>query len=120
MKSLISALLLFLAVVGAITLNSIFLQRTCDTIKDTVSAIPYSSKSDELMSELESLWGKRNSLVGLSVKADYVDRMSELIISLSTAIKEKDQSEIQRVCQLITEHCESIAIYERISLHSLF
>lgn len=119
MRSLISALLLFLIVLGAITLNSIFLHRSADEMLGTASVLPYSEEQEEQLEELESFWDKRRTLLSLSVKYDYIERMNDLLISLRAAISAGNHTEVERICLLICELCDSLSQYERISIHSL-
>ena len=118
MKSFIVSIILFAMLCCAITANSVYVSSSCEDMK--LCAASVSSGNGSTPSELEALWTSHRYLFSFSVSEAKIERMDELIASLIFAYSANDSREVARLCLLIEALCEDIAIYERITLESIF
>jgi hypothetical protein len=117
MKSLAISIILFTVCTAGIILNSVYIRNGCEKISSYAEEISAHQSSSR---ELESYWNSNRLLFGISVSVAKTERMDELIISLRSAIAEKNLYEIERICRLIIALAEDISIDERLSLQGIF
>ena len=120
MRSFIAAVLLFSLTVGGVIFNALLVDSILSEICSLAEEISASPSPDRLISQLKDLWERSREPLGLSVKENKLERMSELIESLYTAHLSKNFAEIQKLCVLILQLCEEIKQYEKISVFSIF
>lgn len=120
MKSFIAALILLLLLVSVVTVNSIYVGNICDDIGKRAEALSLSGYDDETVSHLLNLWDKHEKLLSMSVEADELKRMKDLLSSLPTLKEKTSSDEFVRACELIYSLCDELASYERISFESIF
>lgn len=119
MKSFVASLILILLLVGTVTVNSIYIRSICDEISDQTDELSESGYDGEKVSRLLSFWNKHEKLVSLSVESDELKRMKDLISSLPTLKEETSSDEFIRACLLISDLCDELSSYERISFESI-
>ena len=119
MKSLIASLILLLLLIGAVSVNSAYVQSVCGDISDLADELCESGYENEKVSRLLDLWKKNESLMSLSVEADELKRMNDLISSLPTLKEKTSSDEFIRACLLISDLCDELESYERISFESI-
>ena len=119
MKSLIASLILILLLIGAVSVNSAYVQSVCGDISDLADELCESGYENEKVSRLLDLWKKNESLMSLSVEADELKRMNDLISSLPTLKEKTSSDEFIRACLLISDLCDELESYERISFESI-
>lgn len=119
MKSLIASLILLLLLIGAVSVNSAYVQSVCGDISELADELCESGYENEKVSRLLDLWKKNESLMSLSVEADELKRMNDLISSLPTLKEKTSSDEFVRACLLISDLCDELESYERISFESI-
>lgn len=119
MKSFITALILLLLLIGTVTVNAIYIGSICDEIAGEAEDLSEGGYDGEKVSRLLDLWKKNESLMSLSVEADELKRMNDLISSLPTLKEKTSSDEFVRACLLITDLCDEFSSYERISFESI-
>ncbi len=115
MKSFIAAILLFFLTVGCIIFNSVYV---CNALEDLSQAAKLIATDNSASTQdLKELWERYRSPLSFSVKESKLERMSELVESLYFA---SNSAEADKLCILISELCDEIRQYEKISIQSLF
>ena len=115
MKSFIAAILLFFLTVGCIIFNSIYVCGALEELSQTATRV--SSDSSASPQDLKELWERYRSPLSFSVKESKLERMSELVESLYFA---GNSAETDKICILISQLCDEMRQYEKISIESLF
>ena len=119
MKSFAIAILLFVLLCAGIIINAFYVSSSCEKICDYACLIKEDNHSSAL-SELEKYWEDHRHCLGFTVSEAKIERMDELIISLSAAVSENNSFEAERICELIKGLSEDIAIYEQVSFYAIF
>lgn len=119
MKSLIASLILLLLLIGAVSVNSVYVQSVCGDISDLADELCESGYESEKVSRLISLWDKHEGILSLSVESDELKRMKDLVSSLPTLKEKTSSDEFVRACRLISDLSDELKSYERISFDSI-
>lgn len=122
MRSLIVAIILFIIIVSAVVVNSIYVCRLLGNIERISAEISSTvgKSAASAISDLESTWSSNRTIISLSVESGRIERMDELIISLKSALSAQSEHEVLRLCRLISELCREILVHQRLSFHGLF
>ena len=119
MRALVATLILFSLLVGVIVTNALYVNSVCDRLDITAEALKSSSSKERLISDLRATWNKSRSLLGFSIRASKIERMGDLIESLSASYEAQNDAEFQKYCILISELAKELARYEKLSLNSI-
>lgn len=119
MKSFVIAVILFTLTLGCVIFNAIYVNQSLEKISELSKAVSaFDSPNAPL--KLKEYWYRSRDLLGFSIKETKLERMTELIESLSAACQANNVAEIQKICTLIQELCLETCQYEKISIHSIF
>ena len=120
MRAFITAILLFLILIGTVTVNSVYINSSCDKIDLCARQIADTDDKEPLILELKQIWSKKLPIFNLSIRAGELERMSDLIASLEASYYAKNDAEIQKYCSLISDLAQDLAHYETLSFRSIF
>jgi hypothetical protein len=85
-----------------------------------------SSLADEVSNSAESpyqireIWQSKRDLFELSIEDDEIEQMNEMIESLISAYESNDRSQIVKYCRLISDLCDELMSFEKVSIKSIF
>ncbi len=119
MKSLISAIILFVLLVGIIVFNSLYVSKFCADISNIVTKIEESDKPSVLLSELKTKWNQSRRWLDFSIRTGEIERMNDLIEGLIASHSAKNEHEVKKHCSLIKQLLEEFSEHEKISVKSL-
>ncbi len=87
MKSFWGALLIFAAMLGAITLNHLYITRACEELTTEIETLPPCEEATDATLALSRQWESQKRLFGLSVSKSTVERATLAITELAYAAK---------------------------------
>ncbi len=119
MRSFIISILLFIILTASIIINAVYISSGCKELclyADSIRA----SQSPLVIKAIKEYWEDHRYFFGFTVSENKIERMDELIISLSAASDEKNYYEVLRICELIKGLCDDISIYETLSIQAIF
>lgn len=119
MKTLLSSILLFSALIALIIGNVFYVHRTVDKLCLYTDAITAFSPS-ESVDRLSAFWKKHKKFIALSVGHSELDDICELIIILESAHKAGNTAAIEKCKKLISDKLAGITRFERISVENIF
>ena len=120
MRSFITAILLFVILIASVTANALYINSVCSKIDATAESLTNASNKQALISELKSLWKKNVKIFNLSIRVNEIERMNDLIESLSASYDAQNDAEFKKYCTLISELAQDLAHYETLSFRSIF
>lgn len=118
MKSLVCALIIFIILAGLVITNSFYVNKTMKNISALVLELENEMKEEKKNAVID-LWNDNRKLLSLSIEADELERMNDLIESLRSVDDQNNFSEFQKYCRLIRELALELSEYESISLEGI-
>ena len=118
MKSLICALIIFLILTVSIFVNSFYVKNTMEHICDLTLKLEDSENAEE-KNAVVVFWTDNRILLSLSIEADELERMNDLIETLRTIDVFDERAELQKHCRLIRELAAELSSYESISIDGI-
>ena len=118
MKAFICALIIFLIFTVLIAVNSFYVKNTMKNMYDLIAKLE-SSESVEEKNAVVYLWTNNRILLSLSIEADELERMNDLIESLHIIDIPNARAEFQKLCRLIRELATEFSLYESISIEGI-
>ena len=119
MRSFIISSALLVIVLCAIIANAVIVSGTARHICSLADDLKSDTADEATLSELERVWQERHLLLSISVQLDTIERINELIVSLRSAYNAGASQEIIRLCTVISDLCDEIAEYERLSFYAI-
>lgn len=118
MKSAAFSGVILLCIVLIIVANSFY----CVGVTDNISKL---LDSENTMTEggaeaLENYWNKRKTVLCLGVSSNYIDSVSESIISLKTAIKTDSKADAENALYLLRFRIERLQKLNRLDFINVF
>ena len=120
MKSFITVVILFALLIALIIANSIFVRSVFSKISNISTSIIENEHQLNQVDRILSLWSKSQDLLILSIEADEIERMNDLMESLYSACLCDNEEDIKKYCRLIKSLSDELIEYEKISFHSIF
>lgn len=119
MKSFVAVLIILSIIIALVTVNSVYVTSVFSELSEL---------SDNILNESEGygtenillLWQRSKALLSVSIEADELERMNDLIESLRHASAINDTPAINKYCRLISELSNELMSYEQISIQSIF
>lgn len=119
MKAISATLILFALLIVAVITNSIYVRSVSQKIGNIAEDLK-TAPSKEAISDLKSIWSKNKPYLNLSIRANEIEQMNDLIESLEASYNAQNEAEFQKYCILISELAEEFSHYETISPNSVF
>ena len=120
MRAFITALLLFFILIGLIIINSVYITSEFENMSLAAERIASSQDKEALILELKRMWQKNLPIFNLSIRMGELERMNDLIESLSASHHAENDAELRKYCILISDLAKELALYEKLSLRSIF
>ena len=120
MKALTATLILFALLIGVVVANSIYVRSVSQKIGDIAEDLKTASSKEDAISNLKSIWHRNKPYLNLSIRANEIERMNDLIEALEASYNAQNEAEFQKYCILISELAEEFSHYETISPNSVF
>ena len=118
MKAFIGALCIFAILVALVLSNSFYVRNTLKGISELAIDLERSSAKGE-NDALVKLWSSNRALLSLSIEADELERMNDLIESLNSLDAANNLAEFQKYCRLISELALELSGYECVSVEGI-
>lgn len=120
MKAFIAVIIIFFLIISLVIANSLYVTNIFSKISDLSNDLINDAPNADTVEEILSVWQKSQSLLSLSIEADELERMNDLIESLHTACLTNNSYDIKKYCRLVSELSQELMSYERISFDSIF
>ena len=118
MKTFIGALCIFSILVALVLTNSFYVKNTLKNISELATELETSDSKKE-KDDIIDIWNNNRTLLSLSIEADELERMNDLIQSLESADSTNNLAEFQKYCRLISELALELLGYEQISIEGI-
>lgn len=118
MKSLICALVIFTILAGLVITNAFYVNKTMKNISALVIELE-NEINEEKKNAVVALWNDNRKLLSLSIEADELERMNDLIESLRVIDYQNNFPEFQKYCRLVRELALELSDYESISVEGI-
>ncbi|MBQ9802284.1 MAG: DUF4363 family protein [Clostridia bacterium] len=116
MKSFAVSICIFLLLLAAIVTNTCYVTQVCDTLAEQLTALPEVEAAEAEAGALFDYWDRQRDLLGISVSAHTLERMSEHLVEMEYAIRCGDAVTFEKNRQTALYMCDEIAETERFSL----
>ena len=118
MRALAISLILFALAITAVCVNSAFIHRTAQKVKDL--ALSVINGESEAADDLTDYWEKRKRLVSLTVGLREIDTVSEQILKLCACAQLDKADDLFINYLLLCNAIDDITRYERMTLTGIF
>ena len=121
MRALIIIIVVFSLLCAAVTLNFLFINKVSDELSSLAHSLDYSNVSEcqRTLSEIDSLWKKSSDIFSLSVNFREIDYLGETLLSLSSALGDRDKRDFERYRLLLIDAIDGVRRLEEISLFNI-
>ena len=96
MKSFLSALAIFLLMLGMIVWNYYYMEETCDTLRAKIELLPSCEQATAPTLELIDYWEGESSKIGISASQHTIDKMNDCQSDLCYAVANQDAQFFER------------------------
>ncbi len=119
MKSFVAVLIILFIIIALAIANALYVANVFSRLSELSKEV-IGGSGDDGVANILSLWQKNEALLSLSIEADELERMNDLIESLKLASEIDNTYELRKYCRLISELSDELMNYERLSLQSIF
>ena len=122
MRSLIIIIVVFLAMICAITVNFNYINSVADEMTEIAHSLDLAKYEEcgKKISELEEIWKKSETDFSLSVNFKETDHLGETLLALKAAHKSASADEFQKSRELLIDAIDGVARLERFSVLNIF
>ncbi len=118
MKSLVGAIIIFVILSALVVTNALYVNNIMENISELVFELE-TSGSEEKKNAVIDMWTDNRKLLSLSIEADELERMNDLIEDLRSTDPHNTFSEFQKLCRLISELATELSKYEKLSIEGI-
>ncbi len=119
MKSFVAVLIILFIIIALVIVNSVYVTSVFSELSELSENIINGSEGDGV-ENIMLLWQKSKAMLSVSIEADELERMNDLIESLRHASEINDTYALNKYCRLISELSNELMSYEQISIQSIF
>ena len=117
MQSLVTALIIFLALCIAMVFNYLYINKTADELSALTEEISLEDADcHQKISELEKKWEKSSYIFSLSVSFKDIDYLGENLLALKSSAENKNQLEFERYRALVIDAIDGVRRLEKFSI----
>ena len=123
MKEFAAAVILFVLIVVGVIANALYISDCSDELKSLALEVYHAdgeTNENKAINELDLSWKKHKMLLSMSISLREIDQITEYVIRLECAKRDKDQLELDRVYHLLCNSIDDAVRYDRPSLHIIF
>ena len=121
MRALIIIIVIFSLLCAAVTFNFMFINKVSDELSVLAHSLDYSNvpKCERTLGEIDSLWEKSSDIFSLSVNFREIDYLGETLLSLSSALEDRDERDFERYRLLLIDAIDGVRRLEKLSLFNI-
>ena len=123
MKEFAASVILFVVIVVGVIFNTLYIKDCSEELKSLALAVYRAdgeTNESKAIDELDIAWKKHKKLLAMSISLREIDTITEYVIRLECAKRDKDQLELGRVYHLLCNSIDDAVRYDRPSLHTVF
>ena len=116
MKSFITSIILFIAIILATVINTVYVRDTVSTLEQLALSV---SEGDSDGSDLEAFWNDHKDYIELTTSYRQIDEISNIIINLRNSYTFDDKQALQQNYVLLCNALDDILRYESFSITNI-
>ena len=117
MKSFIISIIIFLILLTLITVNIFYVHNVCDKMIELTFSI--SESNTDNANQLYMLWKKNEATFSISIHDAHIEKISELIENIKSAVTVGNGAELEKNITLLREILNELKKNEEISFQSI-
>ena len=121
MKTFWCSLVVFLLLLGAITVNYFYVNRTADELLRLTDALPDDpQEAAQALNELSDYWDSHRDWLGMSVSYLELNHVGELIVSMDINREQGETAEFLRCRALLSPAIDEVRRLEQFKVWNVF